>query len=70
MTILFWCGLVVFLCGFIMRYIVRFKYYRNYRQSSHTDLQKQEMSTRYRPLIFIGLVIEGVGCIITFISLL
>lgn len=68
MNVLFWIGIVVFAIGFILRYVFKFKYFRDYKVRAHTALQKQEMRTRYRPVMFVSLAIEGAGCIITLIS--
>lgn len=63
-------GFAVFVAGVLVRWFFKYRYYKDFRDNAHTDLQKQEMRTKYRPRIFIGLGIEVAGCIICFISLL
>ena len=63
---LFWLGIIIFAVGVVIRMLIRFKYYNDYRSNAHTDAQKEEMRSKYRPLIFIGL---GIGCIISVISI-
>lgn len=65
---LFWIGIIVFVLGVIVRYIFKFNYYRAYKNGAQTDTQRNNLSTKYRPLIFIGLGIEILGCILSFIS--
>lgn len=69
MNVLFWIGVAVFAIGFIIRYLLKFRYYNDYKANARTDLQKQEMRSKYRPLIFIGLGVEGIGCIILLVSI-
>ncbi|MDE5658946.1 MAG: hypothetical protein K2J66_04430 [Muribaculaceae bacterium] len=64
----FWFGIVVFAIGLIVRYIFKYRYYRDYKANGHTPLKKQELKAHYRPLIFIGLGIEVLGCLITVIA--
>lgn len=67
---IFWIGTTVFIIGMILRIYFKWKYYRDYMSNAHTDLQKQEMKSKYRPKIFIGLGIEVAGCIISVIGLI
>ncbi len=32
-------------------------------------MQKQELRSKYRPMIFVGLAIEAIGCIVGVISI-
>lgn len=66
---LFWVGVSIFVIGALVRYYYKFKYYKDYKNNAHTDLQRGEMRDKYRPLVFVALAIEVIGCIITFISL-
>lgn len=66
---LFWLGIIIFAVGVVIRVLIRFKYYNDYKANAHTDAQKEEMRSKYRPLIFIGLGIEVIGCIISVISI-
>lgn len=65
---LFWIGMAIFGIGLVIRNIFKFRYYRDFTKNAHTDLQKQELKSRYRPLIFTGLGIEIVGCLIACVS--
>lgn len=65
---MFWAGIIIFIIGVLVRIIVRFKYYNDYKTNAHTDMQRSEMKAKYRPMIFTGLAIETVGCIIACIS--
>lgn len=67
---LFWTGIIIFGIGLVVRYIFKFKYYNDYKANAHTDLQRQELKTKYRPLIFVGLGIETLGCIIALVWIL
>lgn len=65
----FWAGIAVFGIGMIVRYVFKVRYYKDYTAHAHTDLQCQEIRSRYRPLIFIGTGIQLLGCIISIIAL-
>ena len=66
---LFWIGIIVFAIGFIIRYILKFKMYNEFKSRVHTDKQKQEISMKYRPLIYMSLCLQVIGCIIGIISI-
>ncbi len=68
MTAVFWAGIAVFVIGFVLRYVFKFQYYRDYRDNARTEMQRQEMKAKYRKLIFIGLAVEVIGCIICIIG--
>lgn len=69
MSILFWTGIAIFALGFIVRYLVKFKYYQDYRDHAHTELQRQQLRLKYRPRVYIGLGIEIVGCLASLASI-
>lgn len=66
---LFWIGVAVFLLGVLVRFYFRFRYYKDYTRLAHTDLQKKELRSMYRPKIFWGTGLAALGCIIALISL-
>lgn len=66
---LFWIGIAVFILGIIVRNIFKFKYYHACKERAHTDIQRRELSAKYRPLIFAGLGLEVLGCVIGFVSI-
>lgn len=66
---LFWIGIIVFAIGFIIRYILKFKMYNEFKSTVHTDKQKQEISMKYRPLIYMSLCLQVIGCIFGIISI-
>lgn len=68
--VLFWIGIAVFIAGVIVRNYYKIKYYHDYKKNAHTYIQQQEMRSRYRPYIFIGLSLELIGCIISIICTL
>lgn len=61
----FWIGIAVFLAGVAVRYI----YNRDYKDTAHTELQRRGLKDFYRPKIFIGLVLQAIGCVISIISI-
>lgn len=67
----FWTGVVVFGIGFVFRIVVRVRHMRELLRGTQTrtELQRRELNARYRQMIFAGLCLEVVGCIITGISL-
>lgn len=66
---LFWIGIIVFAIGFIIRYILKFKMYNEFKSMGHTDKQKQEINKKYRPLIYMSLCLQVIGCVIGIISI-
>lgn len=66
---LFWIGIIVFAIGFIIRYILKFKMYNEFKNMGHTDKQKQEINMKYRPLIYMSLCLQVIGCVIGIISI-
>lgn len=64
----FWIGIIVFVIGFVLRYVFKFKYYADYKSNANMPLKREDMSSKYRPLIFWGLAIEVLGCAIACIS--
>lgn len=66
---LFWIGIAIFTLGVVIRCYCRVKYYRDYKNNAHTDMQKQELRSKYRPMILVGLAIEAIGCIVGVISI-
>lgn len=68
-TTFLWIGIVVFLAGVAVRYIYKYRYYRDYKDTAHTDLQRRGLKDLYRPKIFIGLVLQLIGCVISIISI-
>lgn len=52
-----------------MRYIYKYRYYRDYKDTAHTDLQRRGLKDLYRPKIFIGLTLQAIGCVISIISI-
>lgn len=68
MQILFWTGIGVFILGFILRYVLKIKYYKECKTASEIDSIRKDLSVKYRRYIYIALGIELAGCIITFIG--
>ena len=68
--VLLWIGIAIFIIGVIVRNIYKIRYYNDAKENAHTDLQRQEIKSFYRPKIFIGLGIEVLGVIVIFLSLL
>ncbi len=66
---LFWIGIIVFAIGFIIRYILKFKMYNEFKNMGHTDKQKQEINMKYRSLIYMSLCLQVIGCVIGIISI-
>lgn len=64
----FWIGIVIFSIGYIIRIAARLKYVKEYKEKARTPLSAQELKSKYRPKIFIGLLIMVVGCLVTAIS--
>lgn len=64
---LFLIGIIIFAIGFIIRFVFKIKMYKDYNKNGRTDILKKEINDRYRPLIFMGLAIETIGCIILII---
>lgn len=65
----FWIGIAVFSAGVIVRVIFKVRYYRDYKNNAHTDRQRDEIRSKYRPLIFIGLGLEVLGLVFSAVSI-
>ncbi len=66
---LFWIGIIVFAIGFICRISLKFMMYKEFKNMGHTDKQKQEINRKYRPLIYMSLGLQVIGCIVGIISI-
>lgn len=66
---LYWIGIIIFICGLIVRYIYKFRYYNDYKDKARTTVQKQEIREKYRPMIFAGVVIEVIGCVVLLLAI-
>lgn len=67
--LLFWTGIAIFFIGLIIRYIFKYKMYRDFTAKARTDVQKKEINDQYRPKIYVGLAIEVIGVIIGILSI-
>ncbi|MDE7410476.1 MAG: hypothetical protein K2M94_00355 [Paramuribaculum sp.] len=66
----FWFGISVFGIGVLVRCYSAIRYYKEYKTNAHTDVQKQELTVKYRSLRFISIALQAAGCIISYISML
>lgn len=67
--LLFWTGIVIFFIGVIIRYIFKYKMYRDFTGKARTDVQRKEINDQYRPKIYAGLAIEIIGVIVGIFSI-
>lgn len=66
---LFWIGIVVFITGVLIRYVYKARYYNNLGAGQTSDSHTREEGDKYRPLVFVGLGVEVIGCAISMIGI-